>query len=92
MGEVEKNSFIALPGRGLMPSKIVCSNLGGWAGFGEEFYSNGSRPGLLIKIRVSTEPVLLSSGLRWSPDELLWFSRISNCALLSGMKNASSSC
>ena len=46
LGEVEKNSFIALPGKrgcsGLMPSKTVCPNPGG---FGEEFYSNGSRQG-----------------------------------------------
>ena len=39
LGEVEKNSFIALPGKGgnsgLMPLKTVCPNLGG---FGEEFF------------------------------------------------------
>ena len=33
LGEVEKNSFIALPGKGghsgLMPSKTVCPNPGG---------------------------------------------------------------
>ena len=53
MGEVEKNSFIALTGKGghsrLVPSKTVCPNLGG---FGEEFYSNGSRAGLLVRLRV----------------------------------------
>ena len=57
LGEVEKKSFIALPGRGghsrLMPSKTVCPNPGG---FGEEFYSNGSRVGLLIRIRVCAGP------------------------------------
>ena len=50
-GEVEKNSFIALPGigrhSGLVPLKTVCSNPGG---FGEEFYSNCSRLGLLIRL------------------------------------------
>ena len=36
-------------------------------------------------------PAFLSSGLRWTLDELLRFSRLSNCDLVSGMKNASSS-
>ena len=57
LDEVEKNSFIALPGKGghsrLMPLKTVCPNL---EGFGEEFYSNGSRVGLLIRIRVCAGP------------------------------------
>ena len=48
LGEVEKNSFIALPGKegdsGLLDSKTVCPNLGR---FGEEFYSNSSRVWLL---------------------------------------------
>ena len=43
LGEVEKNSFTALPDKeehsGFLSSKTVCPNLGG---FGEEFYSNGS--------------------------------------------------
>ena len=73
LGEVEKNSLIALPGkkghRGLVPLKTVCSNPGG---FGEEFYSNGSRVGLLIRIRVCAGPALLESGLRCSLDELPW--------------------
>ena len=51
MDEVEKNNFIALPGKGgrsgLLPSKTVCPNPGG---FGEEFYSNRSRVGLLIRL------------------------------------------
>ena len=51
LSEVEKNSFIALPGSGghsgLVPSKIVCPNL---EGFGEVFHGNGSRAGLLIRI------------------------------------------
>ena len=59
-GEVEKNSFIALPGKGghsgFNPSKTVCPNLGG---FGEEFYSNGSREVLLIRIRVCAGPAFL---------------------------------
>ena len=51
LGEVEKDSFVVLPGkRGhsrLLPSKTVCPNPGG---FGEEFYSNGSKVGLLIRL------------------------------------------
>ena len=60
LGEVEKKSFIALPGKGghsrLIPLKAVCPNLGG---FGVEFYSNGSRARLLIRIRVCAGLVLL---------------------------------
>ena len=52
LGEVEKNSFIALPDKGghsgLMLLKTMCPNLGG---FDEEFYSNDSRAGLLIRLR-----------------------------------------
>ena len=92
LGEVEKNSFIVLPGKGghsrLMPLKTVCPNPGG---FGVEFYRSSSRVELLIRIRVCAGPAVLSSGLRWSPDELLWFSRLSNRSLLSGMRTASSS-
>ena len=51
LGEVEKNSFIALPGKegdsGLLASKTVCPNLGR---FGEEFYSNSSRVWLLTRL------------------------------------------
>ena len=47
-GEVEKKSFIALPGKGrhsrLLPSKTMCPNSGE---FSEEFYGSGSRVGLL---------------------------------------------
>ena len=47
---VEKNSFVTLPGKGghsrLLPLKTV-SHPGG---FGKEFYSNGSRAGLLIRL------------------------------------------
>ena len=60
LGEVEKNGFIALPGKGghsgFMPLKTVCPSPGG---FGEEFCSNGSRAGLLIRIRVCAGPALL---------------------------------
>ena len=58
LGEIEK-SFISLPGKGghsgLMLSKL-CPNL---ERFGEEFYSNGSRMRLLIRIRVYAGPVAL---------------------------------
>ena len=51
LGQAEKNSFIALPGkgghRGVLPSKTMCPNPGE---FGEEFYGNGSRVGLLIRL------------------------------------------
>ena len=60
LGEVEKNNFIALPGKGghngLVPSKTVCPNLGGLC---EEFYSNDSRAGLLIRNRGCTRPAFL---------------------------------
>ena len=59
LGEVEKNSFIALPGKGghsgLVPQKL-CPNPGG---FGEEFYSNGSRVKLLGRSRVCAGPAFL---------------------------------
>ena len=62
-GEGEKNSFIALPGKEghsiLMPSKTVCPNTGG---FGEVFYSKGSRAGLLIRMRMCVEPFNPTSG------------------------------
>ena len=49
-GEVQKNSFIALPGKGghsgLLPSQTMCSNPGE---FGEEFYGKGSRVRVLIR-------------------------------------------
>ena len=48
---------------GSCPSKTLCPNLGG---FGEEFYSNGSRVGMLVGLGCmqglqSYNPV----GLRW---------------------------
>ena len=58
----------------------MCPNPGG---FGEEFYSNGSRAGLLVRIRVCARPVLfnLASG----------GSRSYQTVTVSGMKNALSS-
>ena len=51
LGEVEKNSFIALPDKGghsgLLPSKTVCPGPGG---FDEEFYSNSSRMRSLTRL------------------------------------------
>ena len=51
--KVENNSFIALPGKGghsaLIPLKTVSPSL---EGFCEEFYSDGSREGLLVRNRV----------------------------------------
>ena len=53
LGEVAKNSFVALPGKGGTQQangpKTVCPNPGE---FGEESYSSGSRVGLPIRIRV----------------------------------------
>ena len=53
LGKVENNSFIALPGKGghsaLIPLKTVSPSL---EGFCEEFYSDGSREGLLVRNRV----------------------------------------
>lgn len=50
LGAVVKNNSIILPGKGehseLLPLKTVCPNLGG---FGEEFYSNGSKRGCADK-------------------------------------------
>ena len=61
MGEVEKNNFIVLLGKGghsmLVPLKTVCPNP---EGFSEEFYRNDSRQYLLIKVRVCAGPALLN--------------------------------
>ena len=60
LGKVERNSSIALSGKGvhceLVPLKTVCPHR---EGYGEEFYSNGSRVGLLIRIRVCAGPAFL---------------------------------
>ena len=85
MGEVEKNSFIDLPGKWehkwFVPQKPVCPKLGG---FGEEFYSKGSRVELQRKIMVFAGPALLQSGLRSSFFVSLHSlsSLISNCSNL----------
>ena len=48
LGEVEKDSFITLPGKGgLLPGKTMCPNLGG---FDEGFYNNGSKVGSLTRL------------------------------------------
>ena len=87
LGEVEKHSFIALPSEGdtagCHPQNSVCHP----ERFGDEFYSNGSRAVLLIRIRVCEGPAFLYSG--GFPDELLWFTMLSDCELFFGRKNAS---
>ena len=64
LGEVEKDNFIALPNKGghgrLGALNMVCPNP---EGLSEEFYSNGSRMGLLIRIRVCA-----GSQVVWSPN------------------------
>ena len=59
LGDVENDSFISSPGKGghsrFLPSKTMCPNL---EGFDEEFYSNSSRVGLLIRLGCV-------QGLRW---------------------------
>ena len=76
LGKVEKDSFIALPGKGghngLLPWKTMCPNLGG---FDEEFYSNGLRVGLLIRlgcVQGLQAFTLVSGGRSPNLDELLW--------------------
>ena len=75
LGEVEKDSFITLPGKGrhtqLLPWKTMCPNLGG---FDERFYNSDSKIGSLT--RLWCEQCLHSLNLvsgGWSPnlDELL---------------------
>ena len=80
MGEVEKKSIIALPAKGrhsgLVSFQTVCCNLGG---FGEKFYSHGSRLGLLrISVCAGSASFNLASG-----SLLMSFLRLSNCDLLS---------
>ena len=76
LGEVEKNSFIALPGKGgpsrLAPLRIVCFHLGG---FNEELYSNSARVGWLTRlgcVQVRYSFHLSSGGQSRHLDELLW--------------------
>lgn len=64
MDKIEKNSFIAMPGKGSQAGACPQSYVStwGWGGkFGEEFYSKGSRVALLIRIRVCAN--LASGGL-----------------------------
>ena len=76
LGEVEKNSFIAWPGKGgiwgFLPSKTMCLNPGE---FGEEVDGNSSRVGFPTRsgcVQGLHSLHLVSGG--WSPnlDELLW--------------------
>lgn len=59
LSEIENDSFIALLGKGghsgLM-LKTVCPNMG--VRFGEEFYSDGSRSRLLIRMGVCAGPAI----------------------------------
>ena len=71
LGEIEKNSFIALPGKGGYSGLIllitVCPNLGE---FGEEFYNNGSRAELLIRIRVELKQKELQICSLWKENHI----------------------
>ena len=68
--DVEKNRFIALPGRG-RHSSLMAPNLcvPSWEGLVKSLIANGSRVGLLIRLGCVQD--LLSFGLQWSPDKLL---------------------
>ena len=63
LGEAEKNNFIALPGKGghcrLLPQKKKKSVFWNPGGFGEDFYSNGSRMRVLKRIGLCKEPEFL---------------------------------
>ena len=76
LGEAEGNSFISLPGKGghsgFLPSKTTCPHLGG---FGEGFYSNSLRVGLLTRLRCEQGLYSLNvilGGQSPNLDELLW--------------------
>ena len=59
-GEVEKKSFIPLPGKGgTQRARALKNCVSQPRGIGEEFYSNGSRAGFLIRVRVCAGPALL---------------------------------
>ena len=66
LGEVEKDSFIALPGkgghRGFLPRKTMCLNR---RGFDEGVYNNGSRVGVSDRIIVYAGIATNSSTLAW---------------------------
>ena len=63
LSEIEKKSFVALPGKGGQQCIPALENYSTPGGFGEEFYSGCLRVGLLTKIRVCVEPALLYPGL-----------------------------
>ena len=51
LGDIKKNSFIALPGKGQHRGLMLLTNFVSPLGrIGEEFYSNGSRVGLLLRL------------------------------------------
>ena len=63
LSHIEKNSFVALPGKGGQQWIPALKNYSAPGGFGEEFYSGSLRVGLLTKIRMCVEPALLYPGL-----------------------------
>ena len=94
LGEVEKKKFITLPGKGgqsrFMPLKIVYPNL---KGFEEEFYSNGSRLCLLIRLGwiqglyslIWSQVIFFTNFLFY-----LWVWPINNVVIISGEKQRNS--
>lgn len=86
LGEVEKHSSIALPSEGDTAGCHPQNSVSHPERFGEEFYSNGSRAVLLIRIRCVEGPAFLYSG--GFPDELLWSTTLQDCVFF-GRKNAS---
>ena len=51
LGDIKKNSFIALPGKGQHSGLMLLTNFVSPLGrIGEEFYNNGSRVGLLLRL------------------------------------------
>lgn len=86
LGEAEKSSFIAMPGKGgyswLLPLKIACPNPGG---FGEELYSNTSMVRMLIRLGSCRA----CSPLIWS-QVISWWSFSGSFNLVSGMKTLAS--
>ena len=65
VGEVEKKSSTALLGEGDTAGCCPQNSVSQPERFSEEFYSNGSRAVLLIRIRVCEGPAFLFSGLLW---------------------------
>ena len=76
LGKIEKNSFIALPGRrghsGLLSSEACVST---WEDLVRSFYCNESKAVLLIRCGVCRVciPLIRSQVTSWSLGELLWF-------------------